>query len=362
MIPLQMEKIAWPPVGSMGPIFSEYLYIRFYSGGSGNKYWADAKFQELLMQLQLNNVIPDEKLIKPEYKNWWIPVAEEIVIKTDGSNKNKTEKKDKQENRKEDIGASPDVFLSYQWGKQKQIQALYQRLTGLGFSCWMDIHQMGGGDSLYDKIDKGVRGCKVVVTSITQKYALSANCRREVSLADALKKPIIPILLEEIDWPPSGPMSMVFTQLLYINFCEDPDIQMKWNGKKFDELLEKVKAHIPDKSSVVALQQTQEQENSVDTKNLSVENNVNIANESTTDEKETNQSVERNENVEGKIIPTTVIEQKDPVSNIAINETQSSTPQERLKQSNSQATKVDNIPQNKVEPVNTKKSSTCSIL
>ena len=76
---------------------------------------------------------------------------------------------------------SPAVFLSYQWGKQPQIRSLYARLTGLGLSCWMDIHQMGGGDSLYDKIDRGVRGCQVVVSCITHKYSLSANCRREVS-------------------------------------------------------------------------------------------------------------------------------------------------------------------------------------
>jgi hypothetical protein len=140
---------------------------------------------------------------------------------------------------------SPDVFISYQWGKQKEISALFQRLTSLGLTCWMDVHQMGGGDSLYDKIDRGVRGCKVVLSSVTTKYALSANCRREVSLADALKKPIIPMLMEKIDWPPSGPMSMVLTQLLYVNFSKDESTQLSWEGKTFDELLHKVKQHIP---------------------------------------------------------------------------------------------------------------------
>jgi hypothetical protein len=119
------------------------------------------------------------------------------------------------------------IFISYQWGKQPQIKALYKRLTSLGLPCWLDIMQMGGGDSLYDKIDRGVRGCKVVLSCVTSKYSLSPNCRREVSLADAIKKPIIPLLLESITWPPEGPMSMVFTQLLYINFCKpNTDVQV----------------------------------------------------------------------------------------------------------------------------------------
>ena len=139
----------------------------------------------------------------------------------------------------------PSVFISYQWGKQKQIKILYQRLTSLGYHCWLDINQMGGGDSLYDKIDKGVRGCKVMVSCVTTKYSLSANCRREVSLADALKKPIIPLLLEQMTWPPEGPMSMPFTQLLYVDFCKpNVEIQNHWNVPEFKDLLSKIETHI----------------------------------------------------------------------------------------------------------------------
>ena len=138
------------------------------------------------------------------------------------------------------------VFLSYQWGKQPQVKALYQRLTSLGYSVWMDIYQMGGGDSLYDKIDRGMRGCKAVVSCVTQKYSLSANCRREVSLADALKKPIVPLLLEEMKWPPDGPMSMVFTELLYINFHRDEAVQLIWTGQQFEELKDKLSQFVPD--------------------------------------------------------------------------------------------------------------------
>ena len=105
---------------------------------------------------------------------------------------------------------------------------------------------MGGGDSLYDKIDRGMRGCKAVVSCITQKYSLSANCRREISLADALKKPIIPLMLEQMKWPPDGPMSMVFTELLYINFFSDEKIQMVWKGEKVNELMEKLGQFIPE--------------------------------------------------------------------------------------------------------------------
>ncbi|KAH3853811.1 hypothetical protein DPMN_096346 [Dreissena polymorpha] len=259
IIPLLMEKMDWPPKGSMGPIFSEYLFIRFFQRNgeetkeSDQRYWPLSKFNELLMQIHLH-IVPDERIVTIEYKNWWNPIMQAVVIDKNKGKGKPTQAKSSAETKTKDASdKSPLVFLSYQWDRQPQVLLLYQRLRSLGYSVWMDIHQMGGGDSLYDKIDRGLRGCKVIVSCVTPKYSLSANCRSEVSLADALKKPIIPLLLEEMKWPPGGPMSMVFTELLFINMYKDPNTQKTWSGPKFDELIQKLQEHIPSLTAVVSV-------------------------------------------------------------------------------------------------------------
>ena len=68
MFPLLMEKMNWPPPGAMGPIFGEYLFVRFFArpGEACNDgySWPDAKMGELLMQLR-HVVEPDGKLVTP---------------------------------------------------------------------------------------------------------------------------------------------------------------------------------------------------------------------------------------------------------------------------------------------------------
>ncbi|XP_060078187.1 uncharacterized protein LOC132557685 [Ylistrum balloti] len=247
MIPLLMEKMAWPPKGSMGPIFSEYLFVRFFQRGgeetANQCYWPVQKFREILMQLNIYKIMPDESRITEEYKNWWVPVTEESIITTKSNNGGQSTAITAVD--KEETSKSPDVFLSYQWGKQTQIKQLYKRLCELGLTCWMDIYQMGGGDSLYDKIDRGVRGCKIVLSCVTTKYAVSANCRREVSLADSIEKPVVPLLLEKMDWPPSGPMSTVLSQFRFIDFSHEEEPGMLWTGDKFENLLAEIMEFVP---------------------------------------------------------------------------------------------------------------------
>ncbi|KAL3868445.1 hypothetical protein ACJMK2_041252 [Sinanodonta woodiana] len=52
---------------------------------------------------------------------------------------------------------------------------------------------------------------------VSPKYVVSHHCTREVSLADLLRKPIIPVLMEKTLWPPPGGMALILSQLVYIN-------------------------------------------------------------------------------------------------------------------------------------------------
>lgn len=76
-----------------------------------------------------------------------------------------------------------------------------------------------GGDELYGKIYEGISNCKVVICCLTPKYSASRSCCREVTLADVLHKPILPILMEPTPWPPAGPIALIMSSLVYIDLC-----------------------------------------------------------------------------------------------------------------------------------------------
>ena len=110
------------------------------------------------------------------------------------------------------------MFISYQWDSQELVIKIKEHLEKAGFNCFIDLGQLGGGNNLYQKIDLAIRNAKVVIACITPKFVVSHFCNREMALADLLRKPIVPIMLHPTPWPPPGGMSLIFSQLVYVDY------------------------------------------------------------------------------------------------------------------------------------------------
>ena len=69
----------------------------------------------------------------------------------------------------------------------------------------------------------GVQSCCALVCFMTPEYQESGNCKKELTYAMQLKKPIIPCLIgsdEEEGWKPTDWLGLTIADLLYINFTE----------------------------------------------------------------------------------------------------------------------------------------------
>ena len=133
-----------------------------------------------------------------------------------------------------------DIFISYQWDIQQTVRHLFDKLINKGYSCWIDETVMGGGDQLHAEMDKGVRNCKLFIPFITAKYVESTNCYKETNLSVILKKPIIPLLIGDVAWPPKG-MGTLIGDLLFIRFKNiNASPEELWSGKPFDELIAQI--------------------------------------------------------------------------------------------------------------------------
>ena len=54
---------------------------------------------------------------------------------------------------------------------------------------------------------------------ISPRLILSEFCIKEVNLADMLRMPIIPIMIEKTPWPPPGALAMILSQHVYVDLA-----------------------------------------------------------------------------------------------------------------------------------------------
>src|SRR5712692_1106244 len=94
--------------------------------------------------------------------------------------------------------ASPYVFLSYASPDRDRVLALADRLEAVGIRVWVDRRNIVGGSSWDAAIVEAIRRCAVLAVLCSQAAMASPNVLQELRLAQQLRKPVLPLLLEEV--------------------------------------------------------------------------------------------------------------------------------------------------------------------
>ena len=136
-------------------------------------------------------------------------------------------------------GLEKHVFVSYCWQDADMARLLATSVANHTKSSWLDVEQLKGGDGLFEAITDGIDKCDVVVCCLSDAYARSENCNKELNLAANWKKTIVPVIVGElVKFPPVCSAAPHLAGLLYLTgntSAEIEDICAK-EGKLIDAI------------------------------------------------------------------------------------------------------------------------------
>ena len=96
---------------------------------------------------------------------------------------------------------SAEVFISYAARDRERVLGLVERLRGAGVTVWIDQAGIDVSTMWSQEIVSAIKGCKVMLLSISPNSTESENVVKELALASERKKPIIPVYLEAAEIP-----------------------------------------------------------------------------------------------------------------------------------------------------------------
>ena len=94
------------------------------------------------------------------------------------------------------------MFISYNWKSSKnQVIQLDEKLSASGLKVWRDENFLENSNNpLLGQITNAIRQSKVVVCCITEDYCRSHNCNLEIGLANTLRKPLVVLMIDKLDF------------------------------------------------------------------------------------------------------------------------------------------------------------------
>lgn len=87
------------------------------------------------------------------------------------------------------------VFISYARADSPTVNHIVRSLQRAGHEVWLDRDDIEGGASWGERIVEAIDACDVLVMALSPRSVASAEVAREVHLARARRRPIIPLML-----------------------------------------------------------------------------------------------------------------------------------------------------------------------
>ncbi|MGI9289106.1 MAG: TIR domain-containing protein [Pseudomonadales bacterium] len=116
---------------------------------------------------------------------------------------------------------NPDqIFLSYSRKDYASVNKLNKRLKNLNYTVWFDREDIQAGHLWRSQIVDGIEHCELYVIVLTANSIVSDNVRRELDLARAKRKSILPIVMDSEPLAVSKDMEYQLVGLQRVNYSD----------------------------------------------------------------------------------------------------------------------------------------------
>ncbi|XP_062566077.1 uncharacterized protein LOC134228434 isoform X2 [Saccostrea cucullata] len=153
-------------------------------------------------------------------------------------------------------GSVKQILISYVRAEAAQhALRLKQELSHLGFTVYLDVHEIRSGLDWQDSLNYAVSNCEYFVALVTPKYGETQWTNREIKLADVLGKFIVPVSFLDC-WPPQC-LAIQFATTQYIDWKTQAQITAEisegsnsakdikvWEHRHIREVASKIKDHL----------------------------------------------------------------------------------------------------------------------
>jgi len=95
------------------------------------------------------------------------------------------------------------IYISYSRNDTETARKIQEALQGRGYTTWIDYQDLQSGSVWASQIDEAIRGAEIFIVLLSPQAVESRTIQNEITLAENLQKPIIPVLIERTAIPPS---------------------------------------------------------------------------------------------------------------------------------------------------------------